>query len=128
MITGELEYLYGKGSNEYEYDYFFKKLFKKKTKAEKQQAKEKRRQFFSKGGKAEEIVEGVNSIIDFVSPKDGDEESSDFEIGLGEEAPINKTKKKGIPKAAYMGVTIAVVIGGLWAYSHFKAKALVSNQ
>jgi len=124
MITGELEYLYGKGDDKYEYDYFFKnikKLFKKRTEKEKQEARVKRQRFFAQDGKANEIIGGVSSVLSFINPQE--EEESDFEIGLGEQAP-EPTTKKGIPKEVYIAGGIVIAIGGLWAYSHFKGKAI----
>ena len=122
MITGELEYLHGQSEDEYEYDYFFKKLFKKRTAKQKQLAREKRRKFFSQGGKAEEILGGVNSVVRFLEAPKSEE---GFEMGLGDEPKEEDTKKKAIPTSIYLVGGAVVVIGGLWAFSHFnKVKKL----
>jgi len=58
--------------------------------------------------------------LSFLNPNE--EVASDFEVGLGEQAP-ESTIKKGISKEIYIAGGIIVAIGGLWAYSHFKGKA-----
>lgn len=135
MIAGELEYLQGQGeATDYEYDYFFKKLFGKKTDEEKEARKKKRKAFWENIGKGYQSVGGVEGIVgaagtikDFVKPGD---EASDFEVGVGhskEEETETAEKDTGIPKEVFIIGGIAVFAVGVWGYSQYRKNQVLKK-
>jgi len=135
MISGELEYIQGQASgDDYEYDYFFKKLFGKKTAEEKEARKKKRKAFWASIGQGYQELGGAAGIIgtaqgvkDLVQPG---EEDSDFEVGVGhskEEEPETTEKDKGIPKEVLIIGGIAVFAVGIWGYSHYRKNQAIKK-
>jgi len=137
MITGEIEYLNGKREEQdYEYDYFFKKLFGKKTAAEKEARKKKRRAFWASIGQgyqdiggAAGIVGTVGTVKDFIKPSD---EPSDFEVGMGHSKEEEEAKKaakedKGIPTEVIIIGGIAVLAIGAWGYSRYRKNQAIKK-
>jgi len=136
MIAGELEYIHGQGTDEDQYDYFFKKLFgkknnrPKKTEEEKAARKEKRSAFWGKvgggyqeAGGAEGILGTVGNVMNFFKPS---EQPEDYQVGMGhpgEEAE----QKKGIPKEVIIIGGIAVIAVAAWGFSQYKKNQAIKG-
>ena len=127
MITGELEYIHGLASGgNYEYDYFLKKLFGKKTEEEKAANKKKRKAFWESIGKGYQELGGVEGIIGTAQGvkdliKSG-EEPDDYEVNMGHSKEEEETdeKEKGISKEVLIIGGIAVFAVGIWGYSQYR--------
>ena len=138
MIAGEIEYIHGQGTDEDQYDYFFKKLFGKKNKPkktdeEKAARKEKRSAFwgkvgggYQKAGGAEGILGTVGNVLSFFKPSG---QAEDFEVGMGhpDDGQGNAPEKKGIPKEVMIIGGIAVIAVAAWGFSQYKKNQAIKG-